>query len=96
MSVIVVRLPFGPVIVIVVVPAVSATMLPLASTVATAGLLLVYISGKAVPVVLLLKVAVVVSVSLPPRFSVGFVALPVLPLPLPVGAVVVRPVTARH
>ena len=44
----------GPLTVIVVVPAVSATMLPLASTVATAGLLLVYIRGEGVPLVLLL------------------------------------------
>ena len=89
--VIVVRLPLGPVIVIVVVPAVRATMLPLASTVATGGVAArVHQTVEAAPLVLLLKVAVVVSVSLPPGSASGWLALPLLPLPLPVGAVVVQ------
>ena len=78
---------------IVVVPAVSAMMLPFASTVATPGLLLVYIKGEGVPVVMLLYVAVVVSDSLPPSSSAGAPGVPVLP-PVPAaGPTTVSPVT---
>ena len=89
-----VRLPFGPVTVIVVVPAVSAVTTPVAGpTVATVGLLLVYIKGVGVPVVMLLYVAVVVSDSLPPGSIAGLLAVPVLP-PVPAGGpAIVSPVT---
>ena len=71
--------PFAPLAVIVTVPLLLPVITPVvASTRATFGLLLVYVT----PVSGFAR-----GVMLPPARMVGMVALPLLPLPMPVGTV---------
>ena len=85
-TVIVVIVPFGPRIVITVVREERAVSMPPGVTDTTFGLLLVKVRPLTLPVMPLVKLPCTLSAMLPPGASCGIVALPVLPLMLPDGA----------